>query len=244
MIKYFKILLIAFVFLLPVYANSQFAHPKFDDKKSIKYTSFKQFFLETPWDIQYGWNVVDDDGRPFRKLLNVSKGWNIGFVPSRIGITKKINKLLKGELDLSFNKFRANKIVNNELLNASGSFFSMNLGVQADLNRVFGYTSIIDPYALGGLGYTRRTISKYKNTITFNIGFGANIWFGDNVGAFIQSEGRIGFKSPFIRNPSNYFQHSLGAVFKISGISSKFHMASVKLKNTYKKTHGRIRAKF
>jgi hypothetical protein len=135
-------------------------------------------------------------------------------------------------------------MVNSEILTQNGSFFNFDLGVQLDLNRFLGYTWIIDPYVESGFGYTRRTISKFKNTLTYNLGVGANFWINDFVGAFIQSSGKIGFKAPFIKNSSNYFQHSFGVVFKISGNSSRFHIASMKLKNTYKKTRGRIRAKF
>jgi hypothetical protein len=130
------------------------------------------------------------------------------------------------------------------VLTQSGSFFTVDLGVQFDLNRFLGYTWVIDPYVESGFGYTKRTISKHKNTITYNFGIGSNIWINDFIGIFIQSSGKIGLKSPIIRNSSNYFQHSLGVVFKISGNSSRFHIASMKLKNTYQKTRGRIRAKF
>jgi len=239
---YFHCLLFVFLINIPE-LKAQLTHPKFDNRK-IRYNDFNHFFFETPWDIQFGWSAIDDDGKPFRNLLDIKDSWNIGFVPSRLGISKKINKVWKGEFDFAFNKYRANKLVNSEVISQNGSFFTMDFGVQLDLNRFLGYTWIVDPYVESGLGYTRRSISKFKNTITYNFGVGANFWINDFIGAFIQSSGKIGFKSPFIRNSSNYFQHSLGVVIKISGNSSRFHIASMKLKNTYQKTRGRIRAKF
>ena len=242
--RYLYIVLTVFISIVSINTIfAQLSHPKFDNRK-IHYIDANHFFLETPWDIQFGWSAIDDDGKPFRNLLDIKNSWNIGFVPSRIGISKKIDKVWKGELDFAFNKYRTNKLVNSEIITQNGSFFTLDLGVQLDLNRFLGYTWIIDPYVESGLGYTIRTISKFKNTMTYNFGIGANFWINDFIGAFIQSSGKIGFKSPFIRNSSNYFQHSLGIVFKISGNSSRFHIASMKLKKTYRKTKGKIRAKF
>ena len=230
-------------FFISFYSFSQITHPKFENRK-IHYNDFNHFLYETPWDIQFGWSAIDDDGKPFKDLLSISKAWNIGYLPSRIAISKKITKDWKGEIDFAFNTYRANKVVNSEILKEDGSFFTFDIGVQYDLNRLFGYTWIFDPFIESGFGYTRRTISKFRNTMTYNLGFGTNIWFSDNIGAYIQSDAKIGFQSPFINNSSNYFQHSLGVVFKISGNSSRFHIASMKIKNTYKRTRGRIKAKF
>ena len=225
------------------YCYPQLTHSKFDSRK-IHYNDFNHFFFETPWDVQLGWSAIDDDGQPFKDLLSIKKVWNFGYLPSRVSISKKINKVWKGEVDFAFNKYRANKLVNSEVIKETGSFFTFDLGVQYDVNRLVGYTWIFDPFIETGLGYTKRTISKFRNTFTYNFGVGTNIWISDNIGAYIQSDAKIGFKSPFIKNSSNYFQHSLGIVFKISGNSSRFHIASMKIKNTYKKTRGRIKAKF
>jgi len=134
-------------FFISFYSFSQITHPKFENRK-IHYNDFNHFLYETPWDIQFGWSAIDDDGKPFKDLLSISKAWNIGYLPSRIAISKKITKDWKGEIDFAFNTYRANKVVNSEILKEDGSFFTFDIGVQYDLNRLFGYTWIFDPLAI------------------------------------------------------------------------------------------------
>ena len=72
----------------------------FGQNKNESTVNFIDKLLKTPIDVQYGWSAIDDDGKPFRELLNLSN-WNIGFLPSRVAVLKSFHPLLKAKLDFA-----------------------------------------------------------------------------------------------------------------------------------------------
>lgn len=177
-------------------------------------------FLKTPIDIQYGWSAIDDDGKPFRELLNLSN-WNIGFLPSRIAILKSFHPLLKAKLDFAFNGYQQSTMVNNELKITKGNFFTTDLGVQVNYHKIIGTEKILDPYTTLGFGFTKRNIAKFPNAGTLNLTLGTNIWPIEFLGIYIESTAKIGLVNPFIKNSSNYFQHSIGVTYSLGAIPVK-----------------------
>lgn len=192
---------------------------------------FKHFITKTPWIIQLGGNVVDDDGKPFNKVFDVKNSWNL-FPSGKLSIEKEFNYNWNVELAFNYNSFKAGKTINNDVYTSSGTFFSVDLNGKKILTKVFR----IEPYLFSGFGYTMRTVSKYKSTPTLNAGFGFNIWAIDNVLGFnIQGSGKFGLTSPILKTGSNYLQHSLGIIYKFSGNNKRLKAARVHIKKIYTK---------
>ena len=71
-----------------------------------KKTTVGYYLSHTPWTIQLGGNVVDDDGKRFKDLFNVSKS-HLKFLSSsqgtkRAGNAKLINSKSGGDISNSF----------------------------------------------------------------------------------------------------------------------------------------------
>ncbi len=193
--------------------------------------SFKHFITKTPWIIQAAGNVVDDDGKPFKKVFDVKNSWNLA-VPIKVSIEKELKYNWDVELAFTYNKLNAGKIINNEVLTSPGTFYAIDLNGKKILTRLFR----IEPYLFSGFGYTMRTQSGYSNTITLNAGFGFNIWIIDNVlGVNVQGSGKFGLTSPLISTGANYLQHSAGINYKFSGNRKKLKAARLHISKIYKK---------
>jgi len=90
------------------------------------------------------------------------------------------------------------------------SFFALDSKFKYDLNYLLKRsTGPFDPFVLVGGGY-----SKIGETSNVNIaaGWGFNLWFSRGIG--------LNFQSDYNHNPksskTDYFQHSIGLVFKLS----------------------------
>lgn len=192
---------------------------------------FKHFITKTPWIIQLGGNVVDDDGKPFNKVFDAKNSWNI-FPSAKLAIEKEFRYNWNVELAFTYNSLKSGKTINNDLVTGDGTFFAVDLNGKKVLTKLFR----IEPYLFSGFGYTMRSISKYKSTATLNAGFGFNIWAIDNVLGFnIQGSGKFGLRSPILKTGSNYLQHSLGLIWKFSGNSKRVKAARAHIKKVYTK---------
>lgn len=191
---------------------------------------FKHFMSKTPWIIQLGGNVVDDDGQPFNKAFDVNNSWNVLPFPTKLAIEKECKYNWNIELAFTYNTLKAGKTINNTIYTSEGSFFSADINGKKILTKQFR----IEPYLFSGFGYTMRSVSKYKDIVTLNAGVGFNIWAIDNVlGLNIQSTGKFGLTSPLLKTGSNYLQHSLGIIYKFSGNRKRLKAARVHIKKVY-----------
>lgn len=196
----------------------------------VPHQSFKHFITKTPWILQVGGNVVDDDGKPFNKVFDVKNSWNL-FPSAKVAIEKELKYNWDIELSFTYNHFKAGKTVNGDVLKSSGTFFAIDLNGKKILTRLFR----VEPYLFSGFGYTLRN-QKYPNIVTLNAGFGFNIWAIDNVlGLNIQGSGKFGLTSPILKTGSNYLQHSAGIIYKFSGNNKRLKAARAHLKKTYSK---------
>lgn len=193
--------------------------------------SFKHFLTKTPWILQVGGNVVDDDGKPFNKVFDAKNSWNI-FPSAKVALEKECRYNWSIELALTYNSLKAGKTINNTVFTNNGAFFAVDLNGKKTLTKLFR----IEPYLFSGFGYTMRTVSRYKSTATLNAGFGFNIWAIDNVLGFnIQGSGKFGLTSPLLKTGSNYLQHSAGLIWKFSGNHKRLKAARLHIKNIYDK---------
>lgn len=192
---------------------------------------FKHFITKTPWILQVGGNVVDDDGKPFNKVFDAKNAWNL-FPSAKVAIEKECRYNWNIELAFTYASLKAGKTINNDVVASTGTFFAVDLNGKKILTRLFR----IEPYLFSGFGYTMRTVSKYKTTATLNAGFGFNIWAIDNVLGFnIQGSGKFGLTSPLLKTGSNYLQHSAGLIWKFSGNRKRLKAARLHIKKTYDK---------
>lgn len=232
---YFSLLLTLFCICYAtggVLAQNKNIHPYLVPSYGPK-QGFRHFLTKTPWIIQLGGNVVDDDGKPFNKVFDAKNAWNI-FPSGKLAIEKECRYNWNVELAFTYNSLKAGKTINNDVITGNGTFFAVDLNGKKILTKLFR----IEPYLFSGFGYTMRTVSKYKNTVTLNAGFGFNIWIIDNrLGANIQGSGKFGLTDPILKTGSNYLQHSAGLIFKFSsrGNSKRLKEARLHIKKTYDK---------
>jgi hypothetical protein len=194
---------------------------------------FKHFITKTPWIIQLGGNVVDDDGKPFNKVFDAKNAWNI-FPSAKAAIEKECRYNWNIELAFTYNSLKAGKTINNDLVTNTGTFFAVDLNGKKILTKLFR----IEPYLFSGFGYTMRSVSEYKSIVTLNAGFGFNIWIIDNrFGLNVQGSGKFGLTDPILKTGSNYLQHSAGLIFKFSGKGNykRLKAARLHIKKTYTK---------
>ncbi len=172
---------------------------------------------DNQWAFSFGLNSVDIRGN--KSLKNIGKDylgtgdWNT-LLPSinRIAVAKYLEKGFSLELAGSFNK------IDKKDVHSDGSgdmFYAFDANVRYDLNsligKVFGSSpSWLDSYIYSGFGAA--SLGR-KESIKFNGGFGANVWFNENLGLNLQSGG----SRHLTGQVPDYFQHSVSLVFKFGG---------------------------
>lgn len=162
---------------------------------------------KTPWIIQFGPDLVDDNDTRLKEFKVFDKR---NYYPVHASAEKRI----KGKWSLQ-------AVLSTESLNPH-SFWSTDLNTKYSFNT----TSIrdkkwFDPYGVLGLGHTYRDFphgqhrdSGKDNSLNANIGGGVNLWCFENAGIYLQSIAKLDlFKSKW--GGSNYLQFSLGIAFKI-----------------------------
>lgn len=226
--KYKHIILIIFLSLLLVegFANdiSGITFPKKGDKRE-----------KLSWIFGLGWNIVDDNGSPFKKLFAAKSSWSIPFYPSQLSAEVIRKHGLSYGATFCFNRYKSGKLINSEIIGGRYFFFSWDAFAKYHLNEhITTMKKQYDPYFLLGAGYTLRFIRPYNSTFTFNVGAGVNIWFTEKWGINLQTIGKIGVRSPFLRNGSNYMHHSFSVVYIIDNSPEKKYS---KIKPRYKWVH-------
>ncbi|MCW3076534.1 MAG: hypothetical protein JWO32_1143 [Bacteroidetes bacterium] len=227
--KYLKfVLLNCFLLLISFNLSAQNIHPLF--KAPQEKLGFRYFITKTPWRVQVGWHVVDDDGKPFKDLFDVKKSWNILPYPTKVSVEKECYYNWNVELAFAYNIYKGGKQINGEILTDNKSFYSIDLNGKYLLTRKYR----IEPYLLIGGGYTHRATTKYTSVPTLNAGFGATIWVLDEfIGINLQATGKLGLLSPIYKSGSNYTQHSVCVLVKFSGNSRRLKAARAHLNTIF-----------
>lgn len=168
---------------------------------------------KTPWTIGVSGHVVDDNGKPFKKLFDTKLAWNFLSFPARITLDGYYKNGFSFQGEFAYNKFKPGKEINGEIIKGSWTFFSADVNMKYDLNEVIGKTNWFDPYVAGGYGYTLRSGAFKPSSVSFNMGLGFNVWIFENLGFNAQSIAKFAM----IQHTSNYLHHSVGVVYKLSG---------------------------
>jgi hypothetical protein len=152
--------------------------------------------------------IIKDYGNGTIEDLNMNGG------AVRVFIARYLKKGVTLQLSASGNTIKKGFGYNTGDVLLNDSFFAIDAKLRYDLNKLIGETNWFDPYVLSGFGY-----SKMGDTNNFNIaaGWGFNAWFSRSVGVNFQSDYNHNLES----TATDYFQHSLGLVFKLNS-SPKF----------------------
>jgi len=159
-----------------------------------------------------GWNFVEDDGRGFCQPFDVKQSWNSLPYPTRLTVDKYLKRGLSVEFAGAYTTYKLGKLINDST-NRSGMFLSFDFNCKYSFYHLVN-VPWLDPYASLGLGMTQRTALPEAYTFTGNVAFGVNFWVYRGLGINLQTSGKIGLTSDFLGS-SDYFQHSIGLVYKI-----------------------------
>lgn len=191
--------------------------------------------IRAPWIAGLGWNVIDDDGKPFNHLFDANGSWNVVPYPSKLSCEKILIQGWSVEFAANYNQLKSGKRLNNDILKSTQTFIS------ADINGKFSFAEFapklgfFDPYVLHGFGYTYRGAGANPNVATANVGLGFNCWVYDNmIGINVQSQAKFAIKSPLIKTSGNYLQHSLGIVYKFETGQSRYGQKPGRMGSKYK----------
>jgi hypothetical protein len=171
--------------------------------------SFGKYLTKTPWLVFFGADFNQNDSKSrFPLVFNPLKS----ITPTKFAIEKDIY----GFRHWKYSKgFSAQLSLTSTGLNPH-TFAALDAHLKYDLNTLIGDTKWFDPYLLTGGGYTYSDKSGKDQFINFNLGGGANFWITKKVGINLQTLAKLPlFKSKI--GGSNYYQHSVGLVFKIGG---------------------------
>lgn len=160
-----------------------------------------------------GWNFVEDDGREFCQPFDVAQSWNGLPYPTRLTVDRYLKYGLSVEFAGAYNNYTAGKLINDST-GYSGMFLSFDLNCKYSFYNMMPGTWL-DPYASLGVGMTQRSAFEDPYTATGNVAFGVNMFVWKGLGINLQTSGKIALTGEFLGS-GNYFQHSVGLVYKIT----------------------------
>jgi hypothetical protein len=164
------------------------------------------------WAVGLGWNFVEDDGRMFCQPFDVNQSWNGLPYPTRLTVDRYFKYGLSAEFAGAYMEYKAGKLIQDST-NRSGMFLSFDLNCRYSFYNLIAST-VIDPYASLGFGYTQRNAMDKTGTFTGNVAFGVNFWVWKGLGINLQTSGKYGLAG----DPNNsYAQHSIGLIYKFQG---------------------------
>ena len=198
--------------------------------------SFGKYLTQTSWLVGIGVDFVDNsqDHNPF-KIYNhggATRGGSPAFnTPYKFSIEKDIYGFRHWKYTKGLSLVAA--IAGTSL--RPHNFESLDGYLKYDLNTLIGDTKFFYPYVLGGAGITymdytghtgpiaNRAKTGYRQTkdvfLTINGGLGFNLWIFPNVAINFQTVGK--FRTIKAFEGTNYFQNSIGLIFKIGRCTAK-----------------------
>jgi hypothetical protein len=175
----------------------------------------------TPWVIGVGWNMVADNGNPFKKDFK-SRTWQAPAYQTTFRLEKYIDKGWSAVFYFSYNKFKKGSLINSEIpAPANSDLIAFDFNAKYNFCELYDVNQkwfkfkekVFDLYATSGIGYTIRHTLRVKDVCTFNFGFGTNIWLYKGWGVNLQAMAKFGLTGPLIKTPTNYLQASFGVIY-------------------------------
>ena len=183
--------------------------PARDTVNSTKMNAWDKL-TKTPWVINIGPSIVDDDDA---KLSAFKVRSDNNMYP----VFTSAEKRIKG-------KWGVQVAVSSESLSPH-NYWATDFHVKYSfLTASIEEYSFFDPYALAGLGHSYRDFpvvgyrydSGFDNSLNANIGAGANFWIFPNAAIFVQTIGKFVLLQKELGG-SNHIQYTAGLAFKIGG---------------------------
>lgn len=179
---------------------------------------------QTKWVVGVHWNVVEDDGRPFKKIFDANRAWSIPGYPSRLTVEKYLKDGWSVEASLTYNRYRTGKLINgNDNFGGDQTFFCFDALGKYDFNKLYNINDalfngqqILQPYGTFGLSYTYRAFGTFKHAPNLDLGLGLNAWVYDNWGIQVQGMSKFGMIGRFFRSHANYMQYTIGVVYRLN----------------------------
>lgn len=181
---------------------------------------------ENPWMIGFGVNATDyyptningmtsNVGNPtqwYDQFFNLNTHYNYISAPSKLTLSRYINKSFNVELGFTFNQINQ---FGNTTLTKSVPYLAFDVNANYNINALIGDTNFFEPYALLGAGFTMQSGDSdnnvvFKNYGSFNSGLGAKFWIYKGLGIRIQSMLKYFFNDGSYR----HFQHSVSIIYK------------------------------
>lgn len=174
---------------------------------------------DNKWILGVGVNIVDirnssSISETFEDYFNSSlNDLNMSGAFIKVSAGRYLDKGFSLQLSLSANKIEKGYYYINCNPLSSDNFTAVDAKLKYDLNHLLEETKWFDPFLLVGGGYVK--IGENSN-INIASGFGFNAWITDGFGLNFQSDYNHSIKS----FGTDYFQHSVGLVFKLNSSPS------------------------
>ncbi len=183
---------------------------------------------KTPWVIQMGPDVVDDNDSRLKEFKIRDER---NYYPIHCSAEKRIK-----------NKIGVQFVLSSETLNPH-NFWSTDINLKYNfLTSGIRDAKWFDPYALLGGGNTYRDFphGQHKgegkdNSGNLNVGGGVNLWVFENAGIYLQGVAKFNLLQSKFQG-SNYLQFSAGIAFKIGSDMVAPKAIEAPVPSTYKRS--------
>jgi len=177
--------------------------------------SFIRKLQKTIWIAGISGTVIDDDGKSFNGLFDVSDSWNFLYYPSRLHFEGELNNGFSVEGAFTYSQLKKGKVIGKDNYARASNVNLISFDVNAKFKplEMDGEGKMFSGYVVGGLGYTYRAFPERKNAATLNLGLGFNVWIYKGFGINAQSLAKFALNNALSKN---YLQHSFGIVYHFS----------------------------
>ena len=210
-------IIIKYILLFLMYCTSIYAQ----DRYKSKY----------PFKLLIGTNVIDDSYTSLHQPFRFQDNWNVAYYPSYFGAELLLNNYFSVGTAITVNKYAAGKLIDGKVISKAQNYMAFDVYTKidaSDINWKLNVFPHVAPYFIVGLGVSEiNSVSR----ATMNYGLGTYIWFKlftdececensllDNLGVFIQTQGKSSFKPAVY---GNQIQHSIGIVYRFGKKTKK-----------------------
>ncbi len=176
-------------------------------------SKFVRSLQKTTWIAGISGTVIDDDAMAFKDLFKVRDSWNFLYYPSKINFEGYVINSLSLEGALTYSQLQKGKLASRTPRPQDVTLIAFDLDLKFHPRELVTNERSMSPYVITGLGYTYRAFKERKSAITYNLGFGMDVWFSKGWGLNVQTLAKFGLNKPTSRN---YLQHSLGVVYRFN----------------------------
>jgi hypothetical protein len=192
-----------------------------EEKKSFT-KKIQQRFKNSPRILTFGWSFIDDNGNAYSEIFS-PKSYNSNLLPLTFKYDRYYYRGWSVTNTYTFVYLKQNTIVNNNPIIYPSLFFSGDIMIRYNFNRLYNFNreifklkkNIFDIYFITGFGYVNRDLFRYNQSISYNFGGGVYARFNKHIGINIEGLGKLGLKSPLILTNSNFIHLNAGVSYFI-----------------------------